>query len=91
MPAPNYGMADLGLICFAFLGWWFWIICAIVARRVAYVVWAFWWVGLMWWLAVAITPTQTDPAIVLVGLSVWALLLAAWPIRAAYKRMYLAE
>jgi hypothetical protein len=91
MPMPNYGVADFGLIVFAFLGWWFWIICAIVARRVSYVVWAFWWAALMWWFAVLITPENVTPEFFLVMMAVWALALAAWPIRAAYKRLYLAE
>lgn len=87
----SVGQADLVLVVFAFLGWWFWIICAIVARRVSYVVWAFWWAGLMWWFAVVITPTRVPPDSFAVVTALWALALVAWPIRAAYKRLYLAE
>jgi hypothetical protein len=87
----SVGQADLGLMVFAFFGWWFWIICAVVARRVSYVVWAFWWAALMWWLAVAITPAGNLQNAKPAALGVWALVLVAWPIRAAYKRLYLAE
>jgi len=80
MPEINYAMATLGLMIFAFLGWWFWIICAIVARRVHYVGWAFWWVGLMWWAAVAIVPNEFPPDFVRVGLAIFAIPLVIWPL-----------
>lgn len=91
MPPPNYGMADLGLMMVAFFGWWFWIICAIVARRVSYVVWAFWWAALMWWLAVVMTPNDAPLSVVLTWRWLGLLLVVIWPLRAAYKRLYLEE
>lgn len=91
MPAPNFGMAVLGFAILAFFGWWFWIICAIVARRARYVGWAFWWAALMWWFALLIVPHDEPPQVVFTGLALWAGLLLIWPIRELYKRAYLHE
>jgi len=91
MLTPNYGLADLGLLMFAGFGWLFGVLAAIIARRLSYLVWAFWWAALMWWFAVLITPENVSPEFFLVAMAAWALALAAWPIRAAYKTLYLAE
>lgn len=89
MFTPNYGIADLGLMGIAGAGWLFGVLAALVARRLDYLVWAFWWAGLMWWFAVLITPEQVTQEFFLAVMIPWALLLAAWPIRAAYKKLYL--
>lgn len=91
MLTPNYGLADLGLLAIAGAGWLFGVLAAIVARRISYLVWAFWWAALMWWFAVLITPENVTPELFLAVMAAWALALVAWPLRAAYKHLYLAN
>jgi hypothetical protein len=88
MPFSQESMAVIGLLIFAFLGWWCCVLIAIIKRRATFVVWAFWWCGLMWWLAVLITPTNAPSGVYFAGQAIFLLPLVAWPIGILARRHY---